>query len=112
MLRLAKEKDQLKVINDQRGSPTYAKDLAEATKQILGKPFGIYHRTNNESCTWYEFTKEIFSQSNITITVNPCTTEEYPLPAKRPSCSILQNTKLEPLQNWREALKAYLEEQK
>jgi dTDP-4-dehydrorhamnose reductase len=110
MLKLAKEKDSLKVINDQTGSPTYAKDLAEATKNILKEPFGIYHRTNDGSCTWYEFAKEIFTQTNTDITLEPCTTQEYPTPAKRPTCSILINNKLNPLPDWKDALSRYLKE--
>jgi dTDP-4-dehydrorhamnose reductase len=111
MLKLGKEKPQLKVVNDQHGSPTYTADVAQRTKKILEaiKPnFGIYHATNSGNCTWYEFTKEIFRIKNISVKVAPCSTEEFPRPAKRPAYSILLNTKLPPMRSWQEALGEYL----
>tara|TARA_Y100000310_G_scaffold345638_2_gene467591 strand:+ start:16582 stop:17400 length:819 start_codon:yes stop_codon:yes gene_type:complete len=112
MLDLAKTRDELKVVNDQTGSPTYTKDLAQVTFDLLEKkqPFGIYHASNDGSCTWYEFAVEIFKQASVDITVNPCTSDEYPSPAQRPKYSILQNTKLPKLRTWQKAVQAYLEE--
>ncbi len=107
--KLAKEKPELKVVNDQTGSPTFTKDLAEAIKQLIGKPFGIYHLTNNGQCTWYEFTKEILKLQSIETPITPCTTEEFPRPAKRPKFSVLNNNKTTPLRHWKDALKEYLE---
>jgi len=111
MIKLGQEKPELKVINDQHGSPTYAKDLALQTREILlnlQPAFGVYHVTNSGTCTWYEFTQEIFKIKNITAKVIPCTSQEYPLPAKRPTYSILLNTKLPLMRPWQEALKEYL----
>jgi dTDP-4-dehydrorhamnose reductase len=111
MVKEGQEKDEVRIVNDQYGSPTYAKDLAGQTKEILLnlKPvFGIYHATNSGSCTWYEFTKEIFKLKDIKTKIIPCTTDEFPRPAKRPKYSILLNTKLPPMRPWQEALKDYL----
>ncbi len=110
MLKLAKEKDSLSVVNDQHGSPTFTKDLAERTAWILDTQpdFGIYHVTNAGTCTWYEFAKEIFAQANVSIDVNPCTSDEFPRPAKRPAYSILLNTKLPAIRSWQDGLRDYL----
>ncbi|MFA5995264.1 MAG: dTDP-4-dehydrorhamnose reductase [Patescibacteria group bacterium] len=110
MLRLAKEKPELKVVHDQHGSPTYTKDLAEQTRYILEQPmpYGIYHVTNSGVCTWYEFAKTIFIVANTKIKVTPCTTAEFPRPAKRPEYSVLLNTKLPPLRSWQKAAQDYL----
>jgi dTDP-4-dehydrorhamnose reductase len=111
MLSMAQAVEPLKVIDDQVGSPTYAPDLAEATLDIIEskKPYGIYHRTNSGQTSWYGFAKEIFEIFGKKVELGPCTTEEYPLPAKRPKYSVLQSTKLEPMRSWQEALKDYYE---
>lgn len=111
MLKLATERDQLSVVGDQVGSPTYTKDLCEAVVRFFFKKpaFGIYHLTNSGACSWHEFAKKIFEIKNIDVKVNKITSEEFPRPAKRPSCSILKNTKIMSLRPWEEALKAYLE---
>ncbi len=110
MLKLGKEKDELSVINDQVGSPTFAKDVARVTKEIIEtkKPFGIYHVANSGKASWYDFAKKIFEIAKIDIKVRPIPTEDYPLPAKRPKNSILINTKLKELRGWEEALLEYL----
>lgn len=111
IIKLSKIKPELKVIDDQHGNPTYTVDVAKRTKEILEKikpPFGVYHATNSGSCTWYEFTKEIFHLKNISTKVLPCSTDEYPRPAKRPVYSILLNTKLPLMRPWQEALADYL----
>ena len=110
MLQLAKSKPQLNVVNDQYGSPTYTQDLAAATLQFIENvlPYGIYHLTNAGSCTWYTFAKEIFRQTKSTVIVEPCTSVAFSRPAKRPTYSLLLNTKLAPLRPWQEALTAYL----
>jgi dTDP-4-dehydrorhamnose reductase len=110
ILHLAKERDTLRVVNDQHGSPTYTLDLAKKTKAILeaSMPFGIYHTTNSGHCTWYELAKKVFELSKIKIKVEPITSKEFPTPAKRPKYSILINTKLPPMRSWEEALKEYL----
>ncbi|MFA6475513.1 MAG: dTDP-4-dehydrorhamnose reductase [Patescibacteria group bacterium] len=110
MLKLADSKPELTVVNDQHGSPTYVVDLAEATLELLesNQAFGIYHRTNNGTCTWYEFAQEIFKQTKRTIMVKPCASEAFPRPAHRPNYSILLNTKLPALRSWQDALADYL----
>ena len=113
MLRLGKEKDKLRVIDDQFGKPTYAPDLACATLQLLKEspPYGIYHRTNETEgvgITWHAFASEIFAKTNNSIPVEPITTKEYPLPATRPKYSALVNTKLPKMRLWTEALEDYL----
>ena len=96
MLNLGKEKDELKVVDDQYGSPTYSVDLADIIKQIIDLkiPYGIYHANNLGFTTWYEFTKQIFEIAKIDCKVNPCTTEEFPRPAKRPKNSKLSKDKI------------------
>lgn len=111
MLNLGQTKKELKVVNDQHGSPTYTVDVAKRTKEILEniKPaYGVCHVTNSGNCTWYEFTKEIFKLKNITTKIIPCTTAEFPRPAKRPAYSLLLNTKLPEMRSWQEALRDYL----
>ncbi len=110
MLTLAKKKSQLQVVNDQHGSPTYAVDLAVATRQFIepALPYGIYHLTNTGSCSWYEFATEIFKQAKLPVHVEACTSAAFPRPAKRPTYSMLLNTKLAPLRPWQAALADYL----
>ena len=114
MLKLGKEKDELNVVADQHGSPTYTEDLADIIYQALDKkiPYGVYHTTNLGFTTWYEFTKEIFRQSNISCRVNAVTSEEYVTPAKRPKNSTLSKDKILEagitIPEWKDALKRYL----
>lgn len=121
MLNLASGNDALTVIDDQHGKPTYAPDLAEATRKLVGEDndYGIYHRTNevpDESITWYDFANEVFDQykkinSNFEKPdVEPVTSEEFPRSAKRPQWSILLNTKLPELRDYRKALEEYLKQ--
>ena len=79
MLKLGQEKEELNVVADQHGSPTYAVDLASIIHQAIEKriPYGVYHTTNQGYTTWYDFTKLIFEKANINCKVNPVTTEEY-----------------------------------
>lgn len=114
MLKLGREKEELNVVADQYGSPTYTVDLAEIIYQALDKkiPYGIYHTTNLGFTTWYEFTKEILKKANISCKVNPVTSEEYVTPAKRPKNSILSKSKILEtgivIPAWNDALKRYL----
>ncbi|MBN1326279.1 dTDP-4-dehydrorhamnose reductase [Candidatus Falkowbacteria bacterium] len=108
--KLAKEKKELKVINDQFGKPTYTVDLAKQILYILNNdlPFGIYHITNETrkgGITWYNFAKKICKLQKLKVRIKPCSTKEYPLPAKRPSHSALINTKLPKMRKWQKALK-------
>jgi dTDP-4-dehydrorhamnose reductase len=114
MLRLSKERDSIRVVNDQTGTPTYAKDLAQNIMRLTDtRHFGTYHMTNNGHCTWYEFAKEIFSVSGIKISVEPITTEEYPVAATRPKYAVLENHMLkmtigDTFRDWKDALATYL----
>jgi len=104
MLKLSKEMDNVKVVNDQFGKPTYTIDLANKIKEIVELGPGIYHITNDRVCSWYEFASSIIEN------VVPCTSEEFSRKAKRPKYSVLVNTKTEPMRHWREALTDYLKE--
>ena len=115
MLKLAKERGGAKVVNDQRGNPTNAADLAyHLLKLAVTEEYGIYHCTGNGECSWYDFASKIVEYSGIPATITPCTTEEYPTPAKRPAYSsldhrMLRNTVGDEMRGWEEALKCYLE---
>lgn len=112
MLRLADERDEISVVSDQIGTPTYAGDLAAAIHQIINaekwKP-GIYHFTNEGVASWYDFAKSIFEITGKKIKVNPIRTSQYPTPAKRPLYSVLSKNKIKNNYNinipyWRDSL--------
>ena len=122
MLKLGETKDEISVVADQHGSPTYAEDLANMIGEAIEKkiPYGVYHTTNQGYTTWYEFTKAIFEYARINCKVNPVTTEEYIemmkiTQAKRPKNSQLSKEKLLAqgitVPEWRDALKRYLKEE-
>lgn len=96
MLNITATKPQLKVVFDQCGTPTYAYDLAVAITEILKKPVnGIYHYSNEGVCSWYDFTKMIAEYSGQTsCDIQPCHSDEFPSPVKRPSYSVLDKTKI------------------
>ena len=119
MLKLGETKDELNVVSDQHGSPTYAEDLANIIAQAIERkiPYGIYHATNEGFTTWYDFTKAIFEYAGIICKVNPVSTEKYIemmkiTQAKRPKNSKLSKEKLKEqgikVPEWEEALKRYL----
>lgn len=110
MLELAKDKNKIDVVNEEVSCFTYTPDLAKATKDLAesDRSNGIYHIVNSGSCTWYEAAVELFKIAGIDIKANPVTSDKFPRPAKRPKYSVLLNTKLEPLRDWREALQEYL----
>jgi dTDP-4-dehydrorhamnose reductase len=113
MLKLGQEKDQLKVVNDQFGKPTYTIDLAKQIRYILNNnlAFGVYHVTNETKeggISWYDFAQKIFDLAEIKIDLQPCTTAEFSRPAQRPPYSALINTKLPQLRDWQDALAEYL----
>ena len=110
MLKLAKERDEINVVNDQFGKPTWTHDLAIMSKELIKemRPYGIYHITNEGECSWYDFAKKIFELSNINIKVNPISSEEYEFKTPRPKSSVLLNTKFDQLRSWQEALAEYL----
>ena len=112
MLRVAKERDVLKVKDDEFVSPTYARDLAKGIAEVIETGlYGLYHLTNSGSCSWYEFTEEIFSLSGTGVEVVPIPSSEYPLPAPRPLNGVLSTLGSPPLRHWREALANYLEKE-
>ncbi|MBQ7967038.1 MAG: dTDP-4-dehydrorhamnose reductase [Bacteroidaceae bacterium] len=97
MLRLGSEREELGVVFDQIGTPTYARDLARAIQHIMVKGIvpGIYHYSNEGVCSWYDFTKMIFALGGITTCqLKPLHTDEYPTPAARPHYSVLDKTKI------------------
>ena len=97
MLRLGSERNELGVVFDQIGTPTYARDLARAIQHIIlrGIVPGIYHYSNEGVCSWYDFTKMIFTLGGITTCrLRPLHTDEYPTPAARPHYSVLDKTKI------------------
>ncbi|MBC7100558.1 MAG: dTDP-4-dehydrorhamnose reductase [Methanobacteriales archaeon] len=114
IINLAEEKERIKVVHDQIGSPTYTLDLAEAIGELIKRPaYGIYHITNTGHCSWYEFAKEVFEKANIEISLEPVDSNNFKRPAKRPKCSILKNYnwKMEgfpTLRDYRLALQDYL----
>jgi len=102
MLRLGKERDELSVVSDQMGSPTYAADLADAILEIIehkkfrdvGQTPQIYHYSSEGEISWHEFAKEIFKIDKIECEVNPVTSQQYPTPAKRPRNTIMKKDKI------------------
>lgn len=115
MLELAKTNDKLTVVYDEVGSPTYTLDLAKAiSKLIKTDKYGIYHLTNSDSCSWFEFAKLIFEIADVDIEVTPVTAKEFARPAPRPSFSVLNNKKwidngFLPLRSYKEAIGDYIE---
>lgn len=109
MLRLGGEREVLKVKDDEFISPTYARDLAEKIAGIseAGR-YGVYHLTNAGSCSWYEFTREIFDLAGLGAEVIPISSSEYPLPAARPANGVLSSLGSAELRHWQEALTDYL----
>lgn len=114
IVKLLSEKDEIDVVNDQVGTPTFTYDLAEKLKEIIGRGYGIYHITNSSSCSWYEFASEIARLTSGKTIIKPTTTEKFNLLARRPSYSVLDNTMLrlegiKELRHWKEALQSYID---
>lgn len=114
MLDLAKKKPELRVVDDQVGSPTYTLDLASAVAQMIVNPgFGTFHLTNQDTCSWYDFAREIFSLAGMTVNIRPIDSQELNRPAYRPKYSVLENYiwRLEgyaPLRSYKEALADFM----
>lgn len=108
MISLA-EKPEIKVVDDQIGCPTWTVDLSDTIISLIDEkqPFGIYHACGAGQTSWYGFSKEIFRLMNLNVNLKPCTTEEFPRPAKRPKYSVLANQC--GMRDWKEALKEYIE---
>ncbi len=115
ILRLAAERDELRVVDDQVGSPTSASDLASVIVSLLAIPCaGVYHAVNSGTCSWYVFAREILALSGLDRRVVPIRSSELVRPAKRPANSVLHCGKLASLgitlRPWQDALRAYLRE--
>jgi dTDP-4-dehydrorhamnose reductase len=119
MLRLGAERDQLKVVDDQIGSPTLATDLAttlvimcqQTAQDFTSAPYGVYHYSNEGSCSWCEFAQQILLNHGLKTPVLPIPTSEFPTPAKRPAYSVLDKSKIKKafaleIPSWQEALKS------
>lgn len=118
MLKLSETKDQISVVSDQLGSPTYTKDLAPLLIEIiLSEKYGVYHATNEEVCSWFDFSNAIFKEVNKPIKVFPILTVDYPTKAQRPLNSRLSKSSLDiggfsRLPSWKSALNRYIKELK
>ncbi|MEK5269387.1 dTDP-4-dehydrorhamnose reductase [Aeribacillus sp. FSL K6-8394] len=115
MIKLAKEKKNIQVVNDQIGSPTYTKDLSEKLIELMvTEKYGVYHISNAGECSWFQFANQILNKAGYTdIKIIPCTTKEINRQAKRPHYSVLDNFALRlngfaGLRSWEEALKEYM----
>jgi dTDP-4-dehydrorhamnose reductase len=114
MLNLGKTRDKLTVVADQVGSPTYTYDLARLLVDMIEtEKYGRYHATNEGLCSWYEFACEIFKQAGMNVTVEPVSSDQFPVKAKRPMNSRISKEKLEEngflrLPPWQDALARYL----
>lgn len=102
ILNLSKQVPFVRVVDDQRGKPTYTVDLAEKTREIIRCDPGIYHITNDGQCSWYEFARAFIPNAI------PCTSAEFPRRAKRPDYSVLANTKTAAMRHWKEAVGEYI----
>jgi dTDP-4-dehydrorhamnose reductase len=115
VIRLARDKGRIRIVDDQYLSPTYTADLAVAIVHLIERRLtGIVHVTNSESCSWYELACYVVATAGLDATVSPISTAEYGAQVRRPAYSVLENERwrtlgLEPLRPWRQAVRAYLE---
>ncbi len=124
MLKLMNSRESIKVVNDQHGSPTWTKDLAEFILHLVvnnSQSFGTYHFSGEGECTWFDFANEIYKKGRdlglikSECTINPCPSSEFPTPAKRPSYSLLSKEKIKnylgfSVPNWGESLFSFISE--
>ncbi|WP_289043749.1 dTDP-4-dehydrorhamnose reductase [uncultured Olleya sp.] len=116
MLRLAQEKDELNIVDDQKGTPTNANDLTDVIIGIITTrktDYGLYHYSNSGETTWYDFAKTVFEMSQVVIKVNPVTSKAFVTKAKRPKYSVLDKTKISSvfnlkIPNWKESLNKHI----
>lgn len=115
MLKLAKERDELRVVDDEKLTPTFTENIANQMVLMIEKDaeYGIYHITDENSCTWYEFAKEIFNFSGVKVKLNKALPGEFKTEVNRPQYSVLENKKLKSqniniMKDWRESLKNYI----
>jgi dTDP-4-dehydrorhamnose reductase len=111
MLRLGREREELNVVHDQVGCPTWTGHLAKGLLDIAGgEVFGVHHLAGSGECSWCEFAREIFRQADVACEVHPIGSDDYPLPARRPAYSVLRSTRGLQLPRWEEGLAGYLGE--
>jgi len=114
VVKIARQTGALRVVNDQKGSPTYAKDLAEPLVSLIEKgKTGIYHLANSGSCTWFDFAGEIFRLLEIDVVITPISSDELERKAKRPLYSVFDMWKFQKdtgmkMRPWQEALREYI----
>jgi dTDP-4-dehydrorhamnose reductase len=110
MLRLGAERDEVAVVDDQRGSPTYVGHLAAAVRQLIELPYGVYHVAAAGDCTWADFAEAIFEDAGLDCRVRRIATAELGRPAPRPAYSVLRSEKpgTPVLPHWRDGLRACL----
>ena len=116
VLRVSREKGEMSVVDDQVGSPTWARDLAVASRHLVDAgPPGIYHLTNSGACSWSEFAGAIVELAGLDAKIRPISTADYPTAAARPAYSVLANRRWQelgqpPLRHWKEALAEFIPE--
>jgi dTDP-4-dehydrorhamnose reductase len=116
VLRVTGERGSMSVVDDQRGSPTWARDLAIASRRLVDAgPPNTYHLTNSGDCTWYELARAVVELAGVDAEVRPITTPEYPTPAVRPAYSVLANSRWaalgeSPIRHWRDAVAEFIPE--
>ncbi|MDR2545719.1 MAG: dTDP-4-dehydrorhamnose reductase [Methanobrevibacter sp.] len=114
MLKLAESSNEINVVNDQFGCPTFTKDLAIAFRELItSEKYGLYNVTNSGECSWFDFAKLIFEIANVDVNLNPVLTFQYPTIAKRPKYSVLNNEKwmnegFTPLRSFKDSLNEYM----
>jgi dTDP-4-dehydrorhamnose reductase len=111
MLGLGQERDEVRVVDDQLGSPTFVGHLAQATRGLLELPYGTWHLAAEGQCTWFEFAGAIFEEAGLDCRVVPISSEELGRPAPRPAYSVLRSERegAPKLPHWRDGLRACLE---
>ena len=118
IINLASTRDEIKVVDDQIGCPTYTLDLADAMIELAQNGSrGIYHFSNSPACSWYDFACEIVAAAGLSCKVNPCRTEDFPRPAPRPAYSVLDISKMvealkHPVGLWKDSLRDYISKRK
>lgn len=116
MLRLAREREELRVVNDEVLTPTYTLDLARQIALLMQtRHYGLYHASSGGQCSWHEFARAVFDLTGTAVNLQPTTADEFPRPVRRPAYSVLENRALKELgldrmRPWQDALGAYLEE--
>lgn len=114
MLKLGEERKEISVVADQIGCPTYTLDLANAILELVDtEKYGVYHISNSGSCSWYEFAKAIFENTDLDIKVIQCTTLDFPRVAARPAYSVFEHMSIKlndftPMRSWQEGLLSFL----